>query len=84
MSLVLRPAAADDVEFPTEMLIEAINWRPGRLFSRERGYSGISLTVERDNPALALYRAEGLSPVRTAGNANIMRPPRDDQTATDG
>ena len=30
----LRPATADDRDFITDMLVEAINWKPGREFSR--------------------------------------------------
>lgn len=34
--IVLRPAGADDAGFLTDMLVEAVNWPPGRHFSRER------------------------------------------------
>ena len=156
MCLVLRPAVAGDVAFLTEMLVEAVNWRPGRAFSRERimadpasahyvagwprngdlgtiaeaagvpigaawlrllpaddpgygfvaadipelsigvvadwrrqgigrsllraviaqaratGVTGVSLSVERDNPAQALYSAEGFRTVRSELNADTM------------
>ena len=34
--IVLRPAVADDAGFLADMLVEAVNWLPGRDFSRER------------------------------------------------
>lgn len=34
--IVLRAVVAGDGEFLTEILVEAVNWRPGRHFSRER------------------------------------------------
>lgn len=40
--VVLRPAVAQDLEFLTEMLVEAVNWRPGRHFSRERVMSDVA------------------------------------------
>ena len=36
MVIVLRPAVAQDAEFLADMLVEAVNWRPGRHFGRER------------------------------------------------
>jgi GNAT superfamily N-acetyltransferase len=156
VSFSIRPAAADDAPFLTDMLVEAVNWRPGRTFSRQRvmsdpavahyvtgwprdgddgviaeaagapigaawlrllpaddpgygfvavdvpelsiavvagwrgrgvgrallraavarartlGTTRISLSVERDNPAQALYQAEGFQTVRADHNAATM------------
>jgi GNAT superfamily N-acetyltransferase len=32
----LRPATGEDIEFLTTMLVEAVNWEPGRNWPRER------------------------------------------------
>jgi GNAT superfamily N-acetyltransferase len=34
--VTVRPATGDDIELLIAMLIEAVNWEPGRDFSRER------------------------------------------------
>src|SRR3712207_6314607 len=39
----IRPAGAEDASFLTEMLIEAVNWRPGRHLNRQQILSSPNL-----------------------------------------
>lgn len=41
--------------------------------ARREGYPALSLSVERDNPSLALYRRHGFEPVREEGDTVVMR-----------
>jgi ribosomal protein S18 acetylase RimI-like enzyme len=41
--------------------------------ARAEGVSALSLSVEKDNPALSLYRRLGFEAVQTVGNACTMR-----------
>jgi ribosomal protein S18 acetylase RimI-like enzyme len=41
--------------------------------AREDGHSSISLSVEKDNPALKLYERFGFEPVKELGSTVVMR-----------
>jgi ribosomal protein S18 acetylase RimI-like enzyme len=41
--------------------------------AREDGFAAVSLSVERDNPALHLYEREGFTKVADRGGALVMR-----------
>jgi ribosomal protein S18 acetylase RimI-like enzyme len=41
--------------------------------ARQEGYPALSLSVERDNPSLALYERRGFRPLREEGDTVVMR-----------
>ena len=43
--------------------------------ARAEGYPALSLSVERGNPAFALYERHGFQPLREAGDTVVMRAP---------
>jgi ribosomal protein S18 acetylase RimI-like enzyme len=43
--------------------------------ARREGYGALSLSVERENPSIALYERHGFQPVSTDGDTLTMRAP---------
>jgi ribosomal protein S18 acetylase RimI-like enzyme len=75
-----------------ELTIAVVPSRRGRGFgdelleglqerAREEGYSALSLSVEKANPALRLYERFGFRPVDEVGNSVVMK--ADLETASD-
>jgi ribosomal protein S18 acetylase RimI-like enzyme len=79
-----RPGYGFLDEQTPELTIAVVPSRRGRGFgaelltalleqAREDGHSSLSLSVEKDNPAVALYERFGFRPVRELGATVVMR-----------
>jgi GNAT superfamily N-acetyltransferase len=79
-----RPGYGFVDERTPELTIAVVPSRRGRGFgaelltalleqAREDGYSSVSLSVERDNPAVKLYERFGFGSVKEMGSTVVMR-----------
>jgi ribosomal protein S18 acetylase RimI-like enzyme len=80
----VRPGYGFLDEQTPELTIAVVPSRRGRGFgeqlltalleqAREDGHSALSLSVEKDNPAVGLYRRFGFQPVREMDSTVVMR-----------
>ena len=87
-----RPGYGFLDEQTPELTIAVVPGRRGRGFgaellsalldhAREDGHSSISLSVEKDNPAVKLYERFGFQPVKELGSTLVMRADLDERSA---